>query len=241
MNLKWRILMAFAVPIFLNSSSTAFASWSYVQRKVSSGKFPIHSACIMPPQAQLIRIGVKGAGAMDKESDAWAVALQTLVESHLKSDGIAINSAINPLSSGASDDEIRQVILQIQQNYHAILPLMNKKPGGIGKSAYTLDDQVAMLPCAANSDVLVFIQGEGQVLTDGKATMTFLVGGAAEGATVIVTLADAKTGEILGLIRMRPGDGFLDSAEDTFGEPLDTELSIMNVGTARKNAKAHEH
>jgi hypothetical protein len=40
---------------------------------------------------------------------------------------------------------------------------------------------------------------------------------------------------------MRPGDGFLDSAEDTFGEPLDTELAIMNVGTARKNAKARNH
>jgi hypothetical protein len=44
------------------SASTAFAlslriTSSYTQRKVSSGKFPIHSACMMPPQGHLTKIG----------------------------------------------------------------------------------------------------------------------------------------------------------------------------------------
>lgn len=241
------MFLVFAIAIFIFvSGSTAFASpfrttWSYTQRKVTSGKFPIHSACMMPPAGHLRRIGLKGAEGMTKESEAWAAALEALVESHLKSDGIAINSATNPLSSGASEDEIRGVISQVQQKYGAVLPLMNKKPGQIAKSAYTLGDEVGMLPCSENSDILVFVQGEGQVLTENRATMTFLAGGPAEDAEVLVTMADAKTGEILGLIQLFPGGSFIDSAEDAFGGRLDNQLAIMNVGSARKNPNLREY
>jgi hypothetical protein len=245
MNFKGRMFLTFATAALLcASASSAFAlslrlTWSYTQRKVSSGKFPIHSACMMPPQGHLTRIGVKGAEGMTKESEAWAVALEALVESHLKSDGIAINSAANPLSSGASEDEIRGVISQVQEKLGTLSPLMNKKPGRIAKSAYTLGDQVGMLPCSENSDILVFVQGVGQVLTENRAAMTFVIGGPAENAEVLVTMADAKTGEIVGLIQIYPDSGgFLDSAENAFGEGLDNQLAIMNIGSARKNAKA---
>jgi len=241
MNFKWRIFLGLVAIVSLNTSSTAFASSSYVQHKVSSGKFAIRSACFMPASAQLVKVGVKGAERMPKESDDWAVALQVLVQTHLKADGIGINSATDPLSSGASDDEVRQVISQIDQKYNSVSPLMDKKPRAVAKSAYTLGDQVGMLPCSENSDILVFVQGAGQVLTGGRATMTFLVGGPAEGAILIVTMADAKTGEILGLVKIRPGMGFLDNAENAFGEGLDNELSDMNIGSARKNAREKGH
>jgi hypothetical protein len=226
------------------SASTAFAqslpnSSSWVQHKVSSGRFPIRSACMMPPQGHLVRIGVKGPESMTRESEAWAEALKVFVEAHLKSDGIAINSVTNPLSTGASADEIRSVISQIQEKFDAISPLIRKKPGRIGKSAYTLGDQAGMLPCSENSDILVFVQGAGQVLTDGRTTMTFLIGGPTEDAVVFVTMADAKTGEIVGFIRMRPGsDGYLGRTEDAFGKGLDNGLETINIGSARKNAKA---
>jgi hypothetical protein len=244
MNIRWRMFLAFATTVFIcASASTAFPlslriTSSYTQRKVSSGKFPIHSACMMPPQGYLTKVGVKGAEGMTKESDAWAEALEAIVESHLKTDGLAINTATNPLSSGASNEEIGKVISQVQEKLHTLSPLMSKKPGQIAKSAYTLGDQVGMLPCSENSDILVFVQGAGQVLTGGRATMTLLVGGPAEGATVLVTMADAKTGEIVGLIKTYPGAGFLDNAELEFGERLDCPLADMNIGSARKNAKA---
>jgi hypothetical protein len=142
-------------------------------------------------------------------------------------------------SAGASGEEIGSVISNVPQEFDTLLPLVNKKPGRIGKSAYTLGDEVGILPCSENSDILIFVQGQGQVLTENRATMTFLIGGPAENAEVLVTMADAKTGEIIGLIQMYPdGSGFLDSAEDAFGEQLDNELAIMNIGSARKNAKA---
>jgi hypothetical protein len=245
MNLRWRVFPAFAIAVFVCvSASTAFAetlpnSSSWVQHKVSSGSFPIRSACMMPPQIHLVRIGMKGAESPAREAEAWAQALNALVESHLKSDGIAINSATNPLSTGASADEIRSAISQVQEKLDAISPLMHKKPGRIGKAAYTLGDQAGTLPCSENSDILVFVKGVGQVLTDGRTTMNFFIGGPGEDAVVFVTLADARTGEILGFIRMRPSnDGYLGRAEDAFGDGLDYGLETLNIGSARKNARA---
>ena len=246
MNLRWRILLALATAMFVCLSAQTASAISlridsaYTQHKVSSGKFPIHSACMMPPQGHLTRIGMKGAEGMAEESEAWAVDLKVMVESHLKSDGIAIESATNPFSSGASDGEISGVISHIQEKLNALSLLMNKKPGKIAKSAYTLGDQVGMLPCSEKSDILVFVQGVGQVLTSGRATMTFMVGGPAEAADVFITMADAKTGEIIGLIRLYPGSGFLHLAEDTFGRSLDDLLAGMNIGLARKNADARK-
>jgi hypothetical protein len=96
-----------------------------------------------------------------------------------------------------------------------------------------------MLPCSEKADIVVFVQGEGQVLTDNRAGMTFLVGGPAEGAVVLVTMADAKTGEILGFIRIYSGSGFLDNPETEIGEQLENELIAMNIGIARKNIRTH--
>ncbi len=235
------VFVAFATAAFaVTSASTARAS-SYVQHKMSSGKFPIHSACMMPPQGYLTKIGVKGAEGMTAESSTWAGALEALVESHLKSDGIGLNSATSRLSSGASDEEMSSVILQVQQKFSTVSALMDKKPGKIAKSAYTLSDQVGELPCSVNSDILVFVQGAGQVLTGGRAAMTFLIGGPVEGAVLLVTMADSKTGEILGFIRIRPDADFLLKPEAAFGERLDNELANMNIGSARKNATAAGH
>lgn len=241
MNPRRRAFQAFATAMFLcvfasNVFCLPITSF-FVQKKISSGKFPVHSACMMPPQGHLTRIGVKGAEGMTKESEAWAAALENLVESHLKSDGIAVHSASDSFSSGASEDEIGKVISEVQQKFSAVAPLVNKKPGQIAKSAYTLGDQVEMLPCSESSDILIFVQGNGQTLTDNRAAMTLFIGGPAEDAAVFVTMADAKTGEIVGQIRMYPGgDEFL-KVEETFGERLDAQLASMNVGAARKKAK----
>ncbi len=247
MKLRRQIFLAFATAIFVYvSASTAFASTlqtnsSYAQRKVSSGKFPIHSACMMPPQGSLIKIGVAGAEVMTQESNAWSEALEAVVESHLKARGISIISATNPLSSGASEGEIGGVISQVQQKFKAVFVLMNKKPKAIAKSAYTLGDQVGMLPCSENSDILVFVQGRGQVLTGARGAMTSAFGGPAEVADLIVTMADAKTGEILDLIQLYPDGDFFVRPEACFGPDLDIELASKNIGSVGKNAKANGH
>lgn len=237
-----QILCAIALALIVAVPSVAaHAASSYVQRKVETQQFPVRSACFMPPGAGLTKLGMKSSERMVKESDDWADALQTLVETHLKADGVAVDVATNPLTSGASENEIEGVIEQIEQKYDSVFPLMDKKPGEIAKSAYTLGDQVAMLPCAASSDVLVFVRAGGTVTTEGRETFSVLVGGPISGAVFIVTLADAKTGEILGLIRLRQTGNFLENAESSWGSGLDNNLANMNIGSARNNAKSSDH
>jgi hypothetical protein len=92
-----------------------------------------------------------------------------------------------------------------------------------------------MLPCAANSDVLVLIRGAGVIPTLGRSEMAALAGGAlAQSAIVMVTLADAKTGEILSMIRFRNDGNFLNDAEGGFSVPLNNGLFDINLGNARK-------
>lgn len=244
MNFKWRPFVAFAtaalmcVPTPTASALSFRITSSCTQRKVSSGKFPIRSACMMPPQSHLTRIGFKGAEGMTRESEAWAGTLEVLVETRLRSDGLTVNSAADSVSSGASNDEISKVISQVEEKFNALAPLMDKKPKQIAKSAYTLGDQVGMLPCSENSDILVFVTGVGQVLTKGRVAMTLIAGGPTEAADVFVTMADAKTGEIVGLIKTFAGFGFLENTELEFGHRLNCQLSVMNIGSARKNPKA---
>lgn len=247
MNFRRQSILGFAIVLFLCvPASTAFSvtlpiTSFWAQRKIVSGKFPIHSACMMPPQAHLARIGMKGAEGMNKESDNWATALETLVESQLQFDGIKIESATDPLSSGASDPEIRSVISQIQQKLSSISPLMRKKPGGIAKSAYTLGDQVGMLPCSENSDVLVFVQGVGQLVTASRSSMSLLIGGPVEDAVLLLTFADAKTGEIVGHIQVYPSDASLLEVQEAFGQKLMQQFVDMNLGSARKHTPARSH
>jgi hypothetical protein len=239
------MFLAAAIAIFLcvfastTPTASSQTSGSYVQRKVSSGKFPIHSACMMPPQGILTKLKVGRFNTittieMPQESEAWIKSIENMVESHLKVDGISIQSATNPLSSGASEAEISEVISQVRLKLETVSVLMNKKPREIAKSAYTLGDQVGMLPCSENSDIMVFVQSNGKI----PAGMA----GFSEFANLYVTMADAKTGEILGLIRLYPdGNNFLLSSEIYFGAALDAELVSMNIGSARKNDKASGH
>lgn len=212
-------------------------SWSYEHPKVKSGEFAIRSACMIPAEGKLSKQGVKGREGMAKESDDWSANLQNVVEAHLTSSGVSLMPALSAGEGGASDDEVRQIVLQIQQKYDDIAAKLNSKPKDIGKSRYTLGDQVALLPCAAKSDVIVFVQGEGQVLTGGKKAMGMLIGGPANsGATLILTMADAKTGEILTFARLvninsfGGSEKFIEDTEKAYGKALDKQLGKMKVG-----------
>jgi hypothetical protein len=174
---------------------------------------------------------------MAKESDDWSTALQSLVETHLKTAGVQLLQASDRLDSGASDDEIRQVILGLDQKYGEIATTLNKRPKDIAKARYTIGDDAALLPCSAKSDVLVFVRGEGQVTSGGKKMMGAFIGGSSNTsyATLVLTMTDAKTGEILAFSKMTNaesfGEKFVDRADNVYGKALDHQLERLRIGT----------
>ncbi len=217
------ILAFLATIMFSLSTPTPSAAWSASQQKLRTHKFPVHSACMMPPAARIVQFGFKGSRDLQQESDLWAATLEAFVETHLKAADIATTPAFAALSSGASEDNIRQVLLQIDEKFSSISKQLDKKPREIEKSAYTLGDQVAMLPCSATSDLLVFVRGSSDIR---------------EGSVLMVTMADAKSGEILAFMRFNNVDPSLQDPED--GILFDDDLSNINLGSARKNAIARD-
>jgi len=237
MRLGIRILAVMGLAAFLAGSAyPATPSWSYEHRKITSGEFPIRTACMMPTEARLSRTTMKGGEGMAKESDDWTATLGNMVEAHLKTAGVEVLQATDAMASAASNDEIRQVILQLNQKYADIAAKLNKRPKDIGKSRYAIGDDAALLPCSAKSDVLVFVDGEGQVTSGGKKAMGMIVGGKGNVsyATLILTMADAKTGEILAFARLSNaesfGEKFVDQTESVYGKALDKQFQRLRIG-----------
>jgi hypothetical protein len=191
---------------------------------------------MMPVEGKLSKVTMKGGQGMSNESDNWTATLENMVEAHLKTAGVQILQASDAMASAASDEEIRQVIVQLNQKYEDVANQLNKHPKDIRKSRFTLGDDAALLPCAAKSDVLVFVQGEGQVTSGGKKAMGMLVGGNSNfsSATLVLTMADVKTGEILAFARLSNeesfGEKFVDQTESVYGKALDKQFSRLRIG-----------
>lgn len=230
------LLVATAALLLCPAARPTTPSWSYEHPKVLSGEFHIRTACMMPAEGKLSKVGMKGGESMSKESDDWTTTLQAMVEAHLKAAGVQTYEASDPVASGASNDEIQQVILQVNQKYVGVATQLNKHPKDIGKSRYSIGDDDALLPCSSKSDVIVFVEGEGQVTTGGKKAMGMLIGGMSNTsyATLILTMADAKTGEILVFSRLSNAESFqekfVDQTESVYGKALDKQFERLRIG-----------
>jgi len=215
-------------------------SWSYINPSLSARGAGIHSACMMPAEANLSKLGMKGREGMSKETDAWSTTLQTVVESHLKLAGVELKPVL-PADTNASDDELRQIVFRLQERYDGISVKIKSKPKAIGKSRYTLGDEVALLPCASGADVIVFVSGEGRVLTGGKKAFDWVLLGAgspiSSGGSLVLSMADAKSGEIVAFVRLSNAGKFLNDSERAYGKALDKQFRKMRLGASGSRGK----
>ena len=238
MSLKRRIVaVACATQLLVSNAMAITPSWSYESAKVTSGEFPIRNVCMMPAEGKLSRATMKGGEGMSQESDNWTAGLEAMVETHFKTAGVQITQATDALGGSASDAEIRQVILELNQKYQDMAKQLNKHPKDIKKSRFTIGDSAALLPCSAKADVLVFVEGEGQVTSGGKKAMGMLIGGKGNTsyATLVLTMADAKSGEVLAFARLSNaesfGEKFVDQTDSVYGKALDKQFTKLRIGT----------
>lgn len=108
---------------------------------------------------------------------------------------------------------------------------MNHHAKDVKKARYTLGDEVALLPCSANSDALVFIHGEGSVLTGGKKAFGALIAGPSQStATLQITFVDAKSGEVLAFATFLNNGKFEQDSQAAYGKKLGKELRKIGIG-----------
>ena len=242
MKSAYRIYAAIVVALIFSVGAFAGTwSWSFENRKVGTGEIPIRTACMMPARGTLSKLGMKGGEGMSTESEEWTTQLQNIVESHLKLAGIELVSAVSNSDGGASDAELNQLLVRLRGRYDAIDDQMQRKPKDVAQSRFTLGDEVALLPCNAHADVLVFIQGAGTVLTGGKKAMGLLGVGARDSEAILfVAMADAKTGEIVGLVKILNDETFVNNSDKAYGKHLDKQFRKMKIGSNVGSKKKEE-
>jgi hypothetical protein len=230
-NFVFRSVLVAVLGSELASASTV--GRSYVNPKLSDGEVEVHKACITPPEGKLSKLGMKGKEGMSKESDAWSAALQELVASHLKAAGVRVLSSGMSSQELEKDPELQQEVIKLQEKYDSILVQIDKHPKDTRKARFSIGDEVTLLPCAADADTLVYVNGHGQVLTGGKKAFGMLVA-APSSSTAFLTLSlvDAKSGDVLAYLRLANNGKFLHDSEKAYGTTLNKIFKRMKIGSA---------
>ena len=239
--MSWSRLFSCAVLFVVMSSGiseAATAGKSYTNPKLSSGEITVTKVCVMPAEGSLNKVGMKGTEGMSKESEAWSMQLQGVVETELKDIGVTITSTGMSNAELESNDELRQALLQIQQKFNSVANQMTHHAKDVKKARYTLGDEVALLPCSAKSDSLVFIHGEGSVLTGGKKAFGALVTGPSQStATLQITFVDTKSGDVLAYATFLNNGKFEHDSQAAYGKKLGKELKKIGIGPRETKSK----
>ena len=237
-----KTISIFSVPVLAlmsaGTGSVATSGKSYVHPKLAEGEVEIHKACVMPAEGKLSKVGMKGQEGMSKESEAWSATLQTVVETHLKAAGVEILPGGMSPEELEKNDELRQTVVKLEAKYDSVSTQLEKHPKDTKKARFSVGDEVTLLPCAATADTLVYVHGQGQVLTGGKKAFGILVAGpSASTAFLKLALVDAKSGDILAYMRLFNNGKFVDDSEKAYGKRLDKlfkDIKIGNTGAQKK-------
>jgi hypothetical protein len=166
---------------------------------------------------------------MSKEADEWTVKMEEVVLALIREAGAETFPAI---PDAQASESAKESLLRVTQKYDTVSAQLHKKPGGVRKGRYTLGDEVALLPCSAKADALLFLHSSGRILTGGKKAFGALVGGQAFSiARLYMAFVDARSGEVLAFTKItRGGDKFRKDPESVYRTVLLKDYEKMHVG-----------
>ncbi|HWR15116.1 MAG TPA: hypothetical protein VN577_09815 [Terriglobales bacterium] len=165
---------------------------------LKSGKKHIQKLVLMPIQAEISRVSMKGPEPMMEESRKAEKDLTPVVMASLKDLKCEINDTALAPEVLKDDAELRYVVDDLQKKYDATMEPMIKKSKDVRKGRFTMGDIVTKLPAGEGADALVFVRASAQVLTGGKKAFGWIVGGQAfDVMQILVGVVDAKNGDVL--------------------------------------------
>lgn len=221
-------------------------AWSAISTHLDPKASGIRTVCVLPPEAQLNRIGFKGAEPLLNESEQWATHLRDTMQQSVIAAGGEIEGDLSR-SALESDEDLRESVRRLLQKYEGIAVQMQKKPGEVKKGRYTLGDEVALLPCSARADSLLFISAKGLLQTGGKKAAALLVGGIT-GIMLIqarydiwIAVVDARTGNVTALMRsVTLGGKTASDPEIALGKQLTEEFKKIHIGDTRRPSRLRD-
>jgi len=205
--------------------------------KLDSGEKSITKVCVLPIEAEWAKVGIKAHEGMAKEADEWSTRMEEVVLGLVREAGAETFPALQDPAQATEAD--KQIVLQVSQKYDSVATQLHSKPKEVRKGRYTLGDEVALLPCSAKADALLFLHSSGSILTGGKKAFGMLVGGQANSsARLYMSFVDAQTGDILAFTTIdRAGDKFRKDPEAVYRGVLTKDFQKMRIGTAATGKK----
>jgi hypothetical protein len=149
---------------------------------------------MMPGKIEIVRQSVKGPEGMAAESDLLSTQIPQLIGEVLSKKNLAVWFH----EVAKEDPQAKYTRADIAARYDSLLPKMMKKPKDVEKGRFSLGDEVLNLNLETTADAIVFVRGNGQKLTKGKAAFSWLTLSLdLPYLALTIGVVDAHTGEIL--------------------------------------------
>jgi len=192
--MKVRVLATSVLLLFLTPSLVA----QFEHPDLKSGKKQVRTLVLMPVQAEVTKVGMKGSEPMMQESRETEQALAPVVAKVLQDLGYKVDLDSLAPTALEKDPDLRYVVDDLQKKFDEELKQMTRKSKDVRKGRFTLGDEVAKLPAGEKVDALLFVRAEGEVLTGGKKTFGWLVTGAVFDVVMMhFGVVDSRTGDVL--------------------------------------------
>src|SRR5580765_1838321 len=171
----------------------------YLHPKLKNREKVVHKVFILRPRIEFQKQSMKGAESMLKEADECGAALQTIISSTLRENGLDVLAGIPAAQSGTPEEDANYAVADVESLYDRIEPVLNKKPQDVRNGRFSLGGDVARLDLQSSSDAFVIIHGYGIMLTKGKQAYAWIVPTANPWPSMFVSIAfvDSRTGDVL--------------------------------------------
>jgi hypothetical protein len=169
----------------------------YLHPKVSAREVSIRKVVVLPARVEIVRVSVKGPEGMAAESELLSARVTKLVIEALRAKQISV-STNQPVTASDTDPEKKYLLSDFQSRYDALLPKIVKKPKDVKNARFSLGDEVLNLNLDKDTDAIIFVRGEGQKLTGGKAAFSILTLSLNRSYLMLkIGVIDARTGDVL--------------------------------------------
>jgi hypothetical protein len=174
---------------------------------LQGGKKVIHTVLLLPPQAKVMKSGVKGNEPMVEESRVLESNLSAQVSSAMLAVGCTV--APNPFSEESLNQnlDLKYALADLQTRYDKVWNEVTRKPKDVRTGRYSMGDEVANFGPGSAADALIFVRGQEAIFTGGKKFLGAMAGTymPSEAVGMSIALVDAQSGAVLYVDAGPPG------------------------------------
>lgn len=205
----------------------------YINDKLKSYQNTILHFFVLPPVVDIVHRGLTRT-EIGTESELFGNKFVEILSGQLAKTGMQVLPFPPSQVDLSINNELELALVRMQRKYDLLELDLRANPKDIRKGRYSLGDEVAVLTSIDRVDCLVFVRANGSVPTGGMKALVFNPN-AIPWIDCRITFADARNGDILGMITIFMPDNsyrtafkkpdFINEPEKWFEKPIADSLS----------------